>query len=712
MRSMHFQDMNGAHLTNYEEHNTLSKLKNKNQTQTEYSPFYRLIKPRIDALENYAQNTSLRRSQQTLLEELKTLVENHIVNYGEGVVTRRFEDGEFILVDGNTLSQIAVSEGVDDLVGTEDDKEGNTKNENMVSQIHSRETLYTKLTAKLTERTELRVMLYLTFFLLSCIIIFASIIYSYSMIYLNAATSGLSNLSKVFDLGTEIQYSLFYSRQLNVIEKGFYTLKDYLANNMTIEEYKDYLKEKIKYHSENLYDLNDFLANEALIEVDEPELDDYYKENGVDIEYYITPTRIVHENCTLPEAILEFIAYLYESRYTADSNEWLYFYKFILDNGYNNIMQDALAANRGFLKNTELIAKNNIEIMLALTITAIVMITLYIPVFIFLVFALHSYSKRIFDLLLELPYKPLSELITRCEIFVKSLNIENYVEYDENDNTQTEKTHDYMSNYANDNGKRKRRKYRNTSKWLEYSSIAVFLVCGILSIYFGIYYYLETDYRGDYEFLLDEFNDTMRIESRNQMALNYLLECLYHKTGKVELTDENMCQRASQAIENGYELMKKIETIEIDAVLCTEKTISDLKQIFSENLCEIVKIYEPTIIKCEDLAQGTVTHGLKMILAYFLKMVRLISLSNENAIQILNSPEISHLYFLQRDYINKGIGDVMQILLDGEKESNISMTNIKIGILIAFIIGAVGIFIITWLFFINYLSDIVFLIIY
>ena len=221
------------------------------------------------------------------------------------------------------------------------------------------------------------------------------------------------------------------------------------------------------------------------------------------------------------------------------------------------------------------------------------------------------------ELLLDLPYKYLHDLIIRCETFDGILRTEQDLEDDKEILYDKEELIKSSSFYT-----LQIRKYVDRSSILEYSIIAIIILMVSLTFYFITVFKLDYDYRYNYDKLLIEVTSLMRLEARLQMGFNYHMECVYTKFDE-EFNQKSLCLSLSATFIRTYELMRMIEEMETTNTFFDNYASDELLEIYQGDLCNNrYNIISNVIIgECANTAEGSVTHGLKVTMLYFVKLL-------------------------------------------------------------------------------------------
>ena len=113
------------------------------------------------------------------------------------------------------------------------------------------------------------------------------------------------------------------------------------------------------------------------------------------------------------------------------------------------------------------------------------------------------------------------------------------------------------------------------------------MVIGIISMcwYFFLVYGYDINYRESYDIVKSAASNFIWTETRCQISLNFLMECLYEKIG-LPFTAPIFCEYLFGTLLNAYENFHSIEIMETEKIFNKHYALTKYREISTGNLCE------------------------------------------------------------------------------------------------------------------------------
>ena len=678
--------VSGIEFANELKQSLLSPVKgiNTSEAKTDTAPqpsyFYLQMNSKIEGLLEFFQKNQNLRQYMKDIHHLQSILKVHKKNYEEEIVTRRLINGEDLLIDpaNNQFIEIEHKEATPNAI------KNKTKlfRKDLLNQM-TRETLRNRLTSKTSNSLEYFLLCALSFAVVIIIIAIGVTIYCLTKSYYSKKFKRIVKLNNSYVLLADLYYSVYYAKENYILLSNSPPYMKNLGFEYD-EEYENYVNDQMVKYEEKI---------QLAIESNILRSADYRSDNKIALNYYDTNWKSTIETVAFTDALLKYTSYLYNLRLTHEDLIKHYFMLFIQVNLYSSIAPKLIETNEHFY---EKFKENNLKIVIILTITVSVIAFIFVFISCFFAYRLNSYSLEVIELFLYLPFEPLSDLMTNCEIFSNLILSGNAIE--------TERKHAVINNESTDtmyHSHRRKRKYRNFTSFLQYSITLTTFLAILTTGYFVTNSVLEYIYIRSINNLLVTLDSSIRIESELQLSFNYMMECMHTSTGMTSGTDLSLqgifgCKKIREGgLQENYDVLDRLATIEVYTV---DSTSIILEEVFQGNLCQNSFGITPTLPfgTCEEFVEGSATEGLKVVLLYYLQLLRQIGIGNKDPNDIVLNPGLMNLYLLIREFAGPFMKKAIEVVIISESDKYDKFDLLKLSLLIVLIIIVIIIYLLIW----------------
>ena len=553
----------------------------KNDGNVGASIFYESIKSKLAQLIRYSE-MDLSRRYETLIRELTDLLANKKINYGEGIITYRLENGEINLAPSETGPPLVINTGNDlDLFLSEDEaKQGKNEGKGMtgIFQIKSRETLEARI-KEIGLPGEYLLLYYTSVFQILFLVSFSIALYILSANFLNNTTRGFEILQNSSNLLSSIQHVLYQVREC-IITNNNISNNAMLMNIGSRDDYFTYLQNDIQSYKNIISDLGNFISFQEEIQDHSLPLYAYYATSSLLLNHSITDKLVVERNFSYPQIISFFLSNMFDVSVSDPSsyNDDDYNSNFLIHNGHNYITQGTILLSNLFMGIFKDDINKDMPTIKALFSVAICISALFIPFALVLLNCIFSSTQNTLMLFLDLPYKSLRQLNLKADRFLQTLIYSSEVDHDNDIDS-------YEDWSLSEKSTRRSRRFKNIPSFIQKAAILLIASTAIIDVIFGINFYLEASFRDSYLDALTSFNQTARIESTCYMVLNYERECFYNDPTLEIQGILDKCQLAEAMLELTYTEFSKFDVLEKNSGISTSNSETALNSILQNNLC-------------------------------------------------------------------------------------------------------------------------------
>lgn len=608
------------------------------------SQFYLLMRSKIDnLLELIRKDVKTEGYSRGVLEVQRALL-THKQDYSTKVVTRRLVNGEGLLIDP-LKDQFVNIEHEEVMKSAGHSKSRQLHKDLLVSGLKTKEVLRSRINAKTSNPAECLLLCLMSLGVAAIVISIAAASYYLSKAYYSEEFEELERLHNSYILLANVYGSAYYARENYLLAT---TVPPYIVHLgfSTREEYEAFVNEAMEDYEERL---QDGIENNALMSVD------YYSSSNLTILYFDFNWNYLGVSTSFMNALLEHTSFLYKLRSTAEYKYKTFIMRHIQENVYSAVAPKLKEMNEMFYGS---LRDGNIGVLLGLAIAVCVLIVLFLPVSAVLIYRINLYSYKVMELFLDLPCDPLSDLITDCEIFSSLIHKGNASDTERNFALKRSNLDeiDHFRTHA--------RRYRNYASFFQCSLLLSVLLALAVAAYFVVNFALEYLHREDIKDTLYSLNRLMKIESELHLSFSCEMEKLHIGNG-ISFAESRGCSEGV-VTQNDYEIIDELEIIEVYGDSSTSEILT---AIFQGNLCHNELGITPHIpySACEDFVEKSAMHGLKVLILYYLQLLRQINLSQEFPSTLIQQREIIDLYFLVKEFLAPFMRKTVEIMIDSEK---------------------------------------------
>jgi hypothetical protein len=176
----------------------------------------------------------------------------------------------------------------------------------------------------------------------------------------------------------------------------------------------------------------------------------------------------------------------------------------------------------------------------------------------------------------------------------------------------------------------------------------------------------------------------MKIEPELQLSFNYEMECLHARNG-MGLDGSRGCSVINvDGFQDAYRVSDELKIIEVYG---DHSTLGDLKEIFRGNLCKNNMNITPNISysTCKVFIEASATHGLKVLILYYLQLLRQLVHNHNDPYTIIKQRELMDLCILQKEFISPFMKVAIEIILESRENKYNKLNEIQMYMLILLI---------------------------
>lgn len=576
------------------------------------SGFYANIAPKLKNLDKYMKLDPTNPNHSAFIHDCSNMLKGKIMDYGEGIVTYQLIKGELLLVseETNQIPLMAQENVVSIWMDNEIANAGRKEDDKLTTLSHIKNREAFKYSLMETSQTGELTFIFLVSFLLTIVLVsFSIILYVFSKNFIDTSFNDLLSLEKTYQLLSDIHYTIYNTRELTLLDQNL--TQSYLMLSLSKAYYYNQLQNDLENFEGVISEQEVNLSSQIFSETNSPESNSLFNTESLPFATYIT--NIDQTNGTeltyyfnFPELILSFCSNLFgvASNTNQTSN---YFSYSIFHNGFNSVTNAIKELAFVFYEMLVLDCSTNMQTILAIFILAICLCIAFMPLALVLISFNNDFRRKILSLFLELSPKTVKALNAQCDQFLHNQLIGCEIDFD----TVGE---DILLNNDNDDAifgsiSRRTRKFTNLPNFMRNLTLILTFINTAVSVYFGMNYYLEKNYRDRISQMIDQFNLVIQIEPYSQLALNYQREC-YYGDANITIDGKDKCSQSVDILSQADKITKILEELTQKALLSDSNVQNSIFQILQNDLCtNPLRIIDSSnnYLNCEQFAGSVIT---------------------------------------------------------------------------------------------------------
>lgn len=538
-----------------------------------------------------------------IMEELNAMLERKKNNYGDNIITYRLLKGDIIIAPDEAAQPLLMNavQDIEFLMGEENEKSVTAEARAGVAQIKNREMLHARIT-ETAQPIELTYLEIISIIFLLSVIGFASAQYAIAANYLNSSNQDMLVVDDCYRIQSALHYALYNTRECVITNLNLTNGPRIM--NKTSADYISYLQNDLDFSINDMYDKENSLPVTDFTQDPTSKLSNYFEQEVINFTHYISLNNTMLRLYTFPEIVMAFISGLFQVQIAGDSNltDDNYYVRLVIENGYNSVTNSTMDISllvENKYSNQETSQDTTI---LILVIIGICMATLFIPFGLTLLYYVYGSIQQVMTLFLDVPYKNLRNFNKKTETFLEVVMLGQYtdVETSQLDESDDSSPLDRLS--------RRSRRYKNIPSFLRKAVILLLLTSIVIDLYFGINYYLDKNFKQNFQDDLGNFHSLVKMEASCQIALNFQREC-YYGDPNLLILNQNKCNQALTYLNKLYDLFKLYDVIEQSLILKTSSSQQVLIEIMHGNLCDNLFGIVPQLgsVSCTSFIDGSGT---------------------------------------------------------------------------------------------------------